>query len=262
MDKNFSSIPTVGAAIEVMHYIFGHLNSEKSTVSSKKATEIKHSLIHKLMPHYPYESYTNHELLKNYEIIQRPGFFEYQLDGELIKWMPDKIISIPPDTLTKIQIMSLAFQCSILNRHNEAAKEIFKCIIAAINLYLNYFAKEVEQYSKCAEYLLPVLKLIEPESKLKITQALVPYIKSSLDLSGQFSDLLMENKNFEEAKALLEESIFLLNTNTENQVLAQWYYRTGRVYEETGSYDMSTKCYEHAFVLLPHTSNSSLSFMV
>ncbi|MCX4079465.1 hypothetical protein N7280_02240 [Rickettsia rhipicephali] len=68
--------------------------------------------------------------------------------------------------------MSLAFQCSILNRHNEAAKEIFKRIIAAINLYFNYFAKEVEQYSKCAEYLLPVLKLIEPESKLKITQAL------------------------------------------------------------------------------------------
>ncbi|WP_231571790.1 hypothetical protein [Rickettsia amblyommatis] len=125
MDKNFSSIPTVGTAIEVMHYIFGHLNSEKSTVSSK-ATEIKHSLIHKLIPKYPYESYTNHELLKNYEIIQRPGFFEYQLDGELIKWMPDQIISIPPDTLTKIQIMSLAFQCSILNRHNEAAKEIFK----------------------------------------------------------------------------------------------------------------------------------------
>ncbi len=29
------------------------------------------------------------------------------------------------------------------------------------------------------------------------------------------------------------------------------YYRTGRIYEETGSYDMSTKCYEHAFVLLP-----------
>lgn len=28
IDKNFSSIPTVGAAIEVMHYIFGHLNSE------------------------------------------------------------------------------------------------------------------------------------------------------------------------------------------------------------------------------------------
>ncbi|KJV61871.1 hypothetical protein [Rickettsia amblyommatis] len=60
-----------------------------------------------------------------------------------------------------------------------------------------------------------MLKLIEPESKLKITQALVPYIKSSLDLSGQFSDLLMENKNFEEAKALLAESIFSLNTNTE-----------------------------------------------
>lgn len=70
-------------------------------------------------------------------------------------------------------------------------------------------------------------------------------------MSGQFSDLLMENKNFEGIKALLEESIFSLNTNTENHVLAQWYYRTGCVYEETGSYDMSTKCYEHAFVLLP-----------
>ncbi|KJV79007.1 MULTISPECIES: hypothetical protein [spotted fever group] len=34
----------------------------------------------------------------------------------------------------------------------------------------------------------------------------------------------MENKNFEEAKALLEESICSLNTNTENQVLVQWYY--------------------------------------
>ncbi|WP_238375537.1 tetratricopeptide repeat protein [Rickettsia massiliae] len=70
-------------------------------------------------------------------------------------------------------------------------------------------------------------------------------------MSGQFSDLLMEHKNFKEAKALLEESIFSLNTNTENQVLVQWYYRTGRVYEETGNYNMSTKCYEHAFVLLP-----------
>ena len=29
IDKNFSSIPTVGAAIEVMTYIFGYLNSEK-----------------------------------------------------------------------------------------------------------------------------------------------------------------------------------------------------------------------------------------
>ncbi|WP_392506204.1 hypothetical protein ACE5D9_00315 [Rickettsia sp. 2024-CO-Wats] len=75
MDKNFSSIPTVGGAIEVMHYIFGHLNSEKSTVSSNKAIEIKHSLIHKLMPNYPYESHTNHELLKNYEIIIETRLF-------------------------------------------------------------------------------------------------------------------------------------------------------------------------------------------
>ncbi|BBJ31752.1 hypothetical protein RAS_08610 [Rickettsia asiatica] len=152
------------------------------------------------------------------------------LDGESIKWIPDKIIPKTPDTLTKIQVMSLAFQCSILNRYNETAKEIFKYIITATNLYFNHFAKEVEQYSKCAEYILPVLKLIEPESKLKIIQALVLYIKFSLDLSGQFSDLLMKNKNFEEAKALLEESIFLLNNNTEDQVLAQWYYRTGCAY--------------------------------
>ena len=65
--------------------------------------------MHRLMSNYPYESYKNHELLKNYKIIQRPGFFEYKLDGESIKWIPDKIITIPPNTLTKIQIMSLAF---------------------------------------------------------------------------------------------------------------------------------------------------------
>ncbi|MEY4464077.1 MAG: hypothetical protein RLZZ81_1048 [Pseudomonadota bacterium] len=252
MNKNFSSIPPVNAAIEVMNYIFGHLNSEKAkNVSSKKAIEIKHLLMHKLMSNYPYESYKNHELLKNYEIIQRPGFFEYILDGESIKWIPDKIIPISPDMLTKIQMMSLAFQCTILNRHNETAKEILKYIITATNLYFNHFAKEFEQYTKYAEYLLPVLKLIEPESQLKIVQALVPYIKFSLDLSGKFSDLLIENKNFEDAKALLDESIFSLNNNTEDQILALWYYRTGRAYEETGNYDISTKCYKHAFKLLP-----------
>ncbi|MCC8418420.1 MAG: hypothetical protein LN590_02175 [Rickettsia endosymbiont of Glossina mortisans submortisans] len=147
--------------------------------------------------------------------------------------------------------MCSAFQCSILNRHDETAKEIFKYIITETNLYFNNFAEETEQYIKCAGYILPVLKLIEPESQLKIIQALVPYIKFSLDLSGKFSDLLIENKNFEEAKALLEESMFSFNNNIENQVLVQWYYRAGRAYEETGSYDMSTKCYGQAFGLLP-----------
>ncbi len=45
--------------------------------------------------------------------------------------------------------------------------------------------------------------------------------------------------------------MFSFNNNIENQVLVQWYYRAGRAYEETGSYDMSTKCYEQAFGLLP-----------
>ncbi|WP_231555824.1 tetratricopeptide repeat protein [Rickettsia hoogstraalii] len=194
----------------------------------------------RLLFKYPSESAKHPKLLKNYEAIQKLGNFK----DEPLEWTE-------PDTLTKIQVMSLAFQCSILNRSDKVTADIFKYIITATNLYFNHFTKEVEQYSKCAEYILPILKLIEPESQLKIIQALVPYIKFSLDLSGQFSNLLIENKNFEEAKALLEESIFSLNTNTENQVLAQWYYRTGRTYEETGSYDMSTKCYEHAFVLLP-----------
>ncbi|WP_069201595.1 hypothetical protein [Rickettsia felis] len=119
--------------------------------------------------------------------------------------IPDKIIPITPDTLTKIQVMCSAFQCSILNRHDETAKEIFKYIITETNLYFNNFAEETEQYIKCAEYILPVLKLIEPESQLKIIQALVPYIKFSLDLSVKFYDLLIKINNFEGAKALLEE---------------------------------------------------------
>ncbi|MCC8462488.1 MAG: hypothetical protein LN546_04905 [Rickettsia endosymbiont of Ecitomorpha arachnoides] len=60
---------------------FRHLNSEKAkNVSSKKAIEIKHSLMQRLLSNYPYESYKNHELLKNYKIIQRSVFFEYVLD--------------------------------------------------------------------------------------------------------------------------------------------------------------------------------------
>lgn len=251
IDKNFLCIPTVDAAIEVMHYIFGHLDSEKAIVSSMKSKELKHSLMQRLIYNYSYESYRNHELLKKYEINKNAGFSKYKLDSEHMDGIPDKIIPITPDTLTKIQVMCSAFQCSILNRNDKAAKEIFKYIITEISPYFNDFAKEIEQYSKCAEYLLPVLKLIEPESQLKIIQALVPYIKFSLDLSGKFSDLLIENKNFEEAKALLEESMFSFNNNIENQVLVQWYYRAGRAYEETGSYDISTKYYEHAFGLLP-----------
>ncbi|BBJ31751.1 hypothetical protein RAS_08600 [Rickettsia asiatica] len=52
-----------------MHYIFGHLNSEKTEIDTKKTIKIKHSLLHRLMSNYPYESYKNHELLKNYKII-------------------------------------------------------------------------------------------------------------------------------------------------------------------------------------------------
>ncbi|MCC8406470.1 MAG: hypothetical protein LN560_02470 [Rickettsia endosymbiont of Sceptobius lativentris] len=222
IDKNFLCIPTVDAAIEVITYIFRHLNSEKAkNVSSKKAIEIKHSLMQRLLSNYPYESYKNHELLKNYKIIQGSGFFEYVLDEEYTVWTPNKTVRIPPDTLTKIQVMCSAFQCSILNRHDETAKEIFKYIITETNLYFNNFAEENAQYIECTQFLIPVLKLIEPESQLKIIQALVPYIKFSLDLSGKFSDLLIENKNFEEAKALLEESMFSFNNNIENQVLVQ-----------------------------------------
>ncbi len=173
----------------------GHLDSEKA-ISSMKSKELKHSLMQRLIYNYSYESYRNHELLKKYEINKNAGFFEYKLDSEYMDGIPDKIIPITPDTLTKIQVMCSAFQCSILNRHDETAKEIFKYIITETNLYFNNFAEETEQYIKFAEYILPVLKLIEPESQLKIIQALVPYIKFSLDLSGKFSDLLIENKNF------------------------------------------------------------------
>ncbi|XVN43897.1 MAG: hypothetical protein RCG16_06975 [Rickettsia hoogstraalii] len=217
IDKKFLSIPTFNVAMEIMTYLFKHLDSEKTIVSSNQTIQIKYSLMKRLLFKYPSESAKHPKLLKNYEAIQKLGNFK----DEPLEWTE-------PDTLTKIQVMSLAFQCSILNRSDKVTADIFKYIITATNLYFNHFTKEVEQYSKCAEYILPILKLIEPESQLKIIQALVPYIKFSLDLSGQFSNLLIENKNFEEAKALLEESIFSLNTNTENQVLAQWYYRTGR----------------------------------
>lgn len=162
IDKNFLCIPTVDAAIEVITYIFRHLDSEKAIVSSMKSKELKHSLMQRLIYNYSYESYRNHELLKKYEINKNAGFFEYKLDSEYMDGIPDKIIPITPDTLTKIQVMCSAFQCSILNRHDETAKEIFKYIITETNLYFNNFAEETEQYIECTQFLIPVLKLIEP----------------------------------------------------------------------------------------------------
>lgn len=244
INNKFLSIPMVGAAIEVMSCLFKHLNNQK----------IKHSLIQRLIYNYPYESYKDHKLLAPYKIIQEANFFKYVLNNEYVEWIPDKIVNRKPEMLiTKIQVMSFAFQCSILNRSDEkVTKEIFKYIITAINLYFKSPTEKFEHYIECAKYILPVIKLIEPKSQLLIIQELVPCIKFSLDLSDQFADLLMENKNFEAAKTLLEASIFSLDTNTEDQTLARWYYRVGRVYKETGDYNISTKCYKYAFTLLPN----------
>ncbi|WP_341791799.1 hypothetical protein [Rickettsia endosymbiont of Gonocerus acuteangulatus] len=141
----------------------------------------------------------------------------------------------------------LAAGITFIRSDEKVTEEIFKYIITAISLY---FKNPNGNYIECAKYLLPVIKLIEPKSQLLIIHVLVPYIQSNLDLSDQFVDLLTENRNFAAAKDLLEASIWSLDTNTKDQTLAQWYYRVGRIYKETGDYKISTKCYKYASKLL------------